>query len=132
MFGHSCAAGLFCCATQKSNTRLLGLRIDRQTQPLQCSAKTNCVLSLQGEQSGIIRFGVPLMFLVRTAEREHRHFVIFVPGEERRCEEGRGGVGRGGEGRGGEGRVMLLLLLLQQLQRSSSPGPRSYAQIVCL
>lgn len=37
------------------------------------------------EQSGIIWFGVSLIFFVRTAEQEHRHIVIFVPGEEKRC-----------------------------------------------
>lgn len=32
------------------------------------------------------------MFFVRTAEQEHRHFVIFVPGEKSRREEGRRGA----------------------------------------
>lgn len=70
------------------------------------------------EQSGIIRFGVSLMFFVRTAEQEHRHFVIFVPGEKsrRRGEKKRGGMPQ----------------QLQQQKLSSSPGSRSYAQITSL
>lgn len=70
------------------------------------------------EQSGIIRFSVSLMFFVRTAEQEHRHFVIFVPGEKsrRRREKKRGGMPQ----------------QLQQQKLSSSPGSRSYAQITSL
>lgn len=81
------------------------------------SAKTNCVLSLQGtERDNSVRC---VLDVFRSHSRARAsHFVIFVPGEKsrRRREKKRGGMPQ----------------QLQQQKLSSSPGSRSYAQITSL